>query len=88
MKYTGIIRSIDHLGRITLPMELRKVRDIKEGDPIEIYVEGDMICLRKMPEKSCGICGGTENLVEVDGIYICLEHAYKLLKRVEEVKRC
>lgn len=88
MKNTGMVRRLDDLGRVVIPKELRNIRGIKEGDPIEIYVEGDMICLRKMPEKSCGICGGTDNLVEVDGTYICLEHAYKLLKRVEEVKRC
>ena len=51
MKYTGIVRPIDNLGRITLPMEIRKVRNIKEGDPLEIYVDGDVICLKPVLKK-------------------------------------
>lgn len=47
MKATGIIRKIDELGRITLPKEMRRVYDIKEGDPMEIFVDGDAICLKK-----------------------------------------
>lgn len=47
MKATGIIRKIDELGRITLPKEMRRVYDMKEGDPLEIFVDGDVICLKK-----------------------------------------
>ncbi len=47
MKDTGMVRCLDNLGRICLPKELRNSRDIKEGDPVEIYVDGDVICLRK-----------------------------------------
>ncbi|NCB29527.1 MAG: AbrB/MazE/SpoVT family DNA-binding domain-containing protein, partial [Clostridia bacterium] len=44
---TGIVRKMDTLGRVVLPMELRKTMDINEGTPLEIYVEGDAIVLRK-----------------------------------------
>lgn len=47
MKTTGIIRKIDELGRIVIPKEMRSVYDIKEGDPMEIFVDGDAIALKK-----------------------------------------
>ena len=56
MKSTGIVRHIDNLGRITLPIELRKTLDMACGDPLEIYTEGNSIILRKH-ESSCVFCG-------------------------------
>jgi len=47
MKSTGIVRRIDDLGRIVIPKEVRRTLDIAVGDPIEIYLEGDRIILRK-----------------------------------------
>ena len=47
MKNTGVVRRLDELGRITLPMELRKVFGIEERDSLEIYVEDDKIILKK-----------------------------------------
>ena len=47
MKSTGIVRKVDELGRIVLPIELRRTLDISEKDALEIYVEGDSIILRK-----------------------------------------
>jgi transcriptional pleiotropic regulator of transition state genes len=47
MKATGVVRHIDNLGRIVIPKELRNTRSIKNGDPIEIFVDGDCIVLRK-----------------------------------------
>lgn len=47
VKATGIVRKMDQLGRVVLPMELRKTMDINEGTPLEIYVDGGMILLRK-----------------------------------------
>ena len=55
MKNTGVVRRLDELGRITLPMELRKVFGIEERDSLEIYVEDDKIILKKplkLPFKS------------------------------------
>jgi transcriptional pleiotropic regulator of transition state genes len=45
MKSTGIVRKIDPLGRIVLPMELRKTLNIKEKDSLEIFVDGESIIL-------------------------------------------
>jgi AbrB family looped-hinge helix DNA binding protein len=47
MKATGVVRHIDNLGRIVIPKELRNTRGIKDGDAIEIFVDGDCIVLRK-----------------------------------------
>ncbi len=63
MKSTGIVRKVDELGRVVIPIELRNKFDIKEKDPIEIYVEGSSIILKKF-EPNCIFCGSSKNLVE------------------------
>ena len=70
MKSTGIIRKMDELGRIVLPMELRKKLGINRQDPIEIYVDGDSIILRKAGD-TCIFCGEEEGLSEYLGKSIC-----------------
>jgi len=58
MKSTGIVRKVDELGRVVIPVELRKVLAIKEKDPIEIFVEEDQIILKKYtPYNECIITG-------------------------------
>ena len=47
MKSTGMVRKVDELGRVVLPIEIRRTMDIQEKDPLEIYVEGENIILRK-----------------------------------------
>ena len=47
MKATGIVRRIDDLGRVVIPKEIRHTLGIKEGDPLELYTEGDVICFRR-----------------------------------------
>ena len=58
MKSTGIVRKVDELGRIVLPIELRRTLDIAEKDSIEIYVDGSSIILKKY-EPTCVFCGIT-----------------------------
>lgn len=77
MKSTGIVRKVDELGRIVVPMELRKTLDIKEKDPIEIFSEGDLIILRKFAE-TCVFCGENENNVKFEGKSICKKCCEKL----------
>ena len=62
MKSTGIIRKVDELGRVVIPIEIRNQFNIAEKDPIEIYVDGSTIILKKY-EPNCIFCGNTENLV-------------------------
>lgn len=70
MKSTGITRKVDDLGRIVLPIELRRTFDIAEKDVLEIYVEGDTIILKKF-EPTCIFCGNARSLVHYKGKNIC-----------------
>ena len=54
MKSTGIVRKIDELGRVVLPMELRNKLKIKEKDPMEIYVEGSLAVQTKVIQIKIG----------------------------------
>lgn len=70
MKSTGIVRKVDELGRVVLPKELRTILDIEQRDPLEIYVEGDNIILRKY-EPSCIFCGDATEVVTFMDKKIC-----------------
>lgn len=70
MKSTGIVRKVDELGRIVIPMELRRTLDIAEKDPLEIYVQGDQIILRKY-STSCIFCGSDEDIFHFKGKVMC-----------------
>ena len=61
LKSTGIVRRVDDLGRIVLPMELRKTLDIETRDSLEIFTEGNTIVLRKY-EPQCVFCGQAGNI--------------------------
>nr|WP_092074985.1 AbrB/MazE/SpoVT family DNA-binding domain-containing protein [Dendrosporobacter quercicolus]NSL49616.1 AbrB/MazE/SpoVT family DNA-binding domain-containing protein [Dendrosporobacter quercicolus DSM 1736]SDN25118.1 transcriptional pleiotropic regulator of transition state genes [Dendrosporobacter quercicolus] len=72
MKSTGIVRRVDDLGRVVIPKELRRNLDIKEGDPMEIYVENDRIILRKYePACECIFCGNDYNVLSFKGKVVC-----------------
>lgn len=79
MKSTGIVRKVDGLGRIVLPIELRRVLDIPVQSDLEIYVNGDEIILKKYAP-NCIFCGGTEGLTEYEGKNICALCAEKVSK--------
>ena len=70
MKSTGIVRELDGLGRVVLPMELRNTMMIEKGTPLEIYVEGDNIILHKY-EPSCLFCGSSDELVSYQERKVC-----------------
>ncbi|MBR5235972.1 MAG: AbrB/MazE/SpoVT family DNA-binding domain-containing protein [Clostridia bacterium] len=70
MKSTGIVRKVDELGRIVLPIELRRTLDIAEKDALEIYVDGDTIVLRKY-EPACIFCGNSNDVFLFKGRNIC-----------------
>ena len=77
MKSTGIIRKVDDLGRIVLPIELRRTLDISERDELEIYMENDQIILKKY-EPSCIFCGCDKRLVSYSGKNICRDCVRKM----------
>lgn len=70
MKSTGIVRKVDELGRIVLPIEMRRTLDIAEKDALEIYVEGDSIILRKY-QPACIFCDNMKNVISFQGKNIC-----------------
>ena len=77
MKSTGIIRKVDDLGRIVLPIELRRTLDIAERDELEIFMEDDRIVLKKY-EPACVFCSSERGLVSYRGKNICQECARKI----------
>ncbi len=79
MKSTGIVRKVDELGRIVLPIELRRTLEIAERDSLEIYVEGSTIILKKY-EPACIFCGDAKDVINYRGRNICR-------KCLEEMKK-
>lgn len=78
MKSTGIVRRIDDLGRCVIPKEIRRNLNIDEGDPMEIFVDGDKIILRKY-QPGCVFCGSLE-IIEptLFGKHICSKCANQI----------
>jgi len=72
MKALGIVRKVDILGRIVIPKELRDSLDIEDKDPLEIFVEGDRIILKKY-NPSCIFCGSSTDVVLYKEKLICEE---------------
>ena len=70
MKSTGIIRKVDELGRVVIPKETRKKLDINERDPMEIYIDGRSIILKKL-ETNCIFCKSNKNLIKFKDKLIC-----------------
>lgn len=70
MKSTGMVRRVDELGRIVLPIELRRTMDIAEKDTLEIFVEGSSIVLKKY-RTTCIFCDGVKDVTEFRGKRIC-----------------
>ena len=70
MKSTGIVRKVDELGRIVLPIELRRTLGIEEKDRIEIFVEGESVILRKY-HPACIFCDNAKDLILYKGKNIC-----------------
>lgn len=70
MKSTGIVRRVDELGRVVIPIELRRTLDIAEKDALEIYVDGEQIILKKY-EPACIFCGQAKDVVSYKGKNIC-----------------
>ncbi len=70
MKTTGITRPVDALGRVVIPVELRRVLNINTDDYLEIFVDGEYIMLKKY-EASCIFCGSKDKVKEVRGKNIC-----------------
>ncbi len=80
MKATGIVRKVDELGRVVLPIELRRNLNIDIKDPLEIFVDGDSIVLK--PYRPCCIfCGEGDDTVTHMGKIVCKKCIEQLKER-------
>ena len=80
MKATGMVRKVDELGRVVIPIEIRNKFNISEKDELEIYVDSSSIILKKY-EPNCTFCGNTKNLTKYKDKLIC----NKCLKNITEL---
>ncbi|ARF14249.1 MULTISPECIES: AbrB/MazE/SpoVT family DNA-binding domain-containing protein [Sporosarcina] len=87
MKSTGIVRKVDELGRVVIPIELRRTLGIEQKDALEIYVDDDKIILKKyMPNMTCSITGevSDDNLRLIDGkLILSPEGAKQLMDEIQ-----
>lgn len=70
MKSTGIVRKLDELGRVVIPMELRRTMELGDKDGLEIFVDGNAIVLKKY-ERACIFCGNAKDITKYKGRNIC-----------------
>ena len=70
MKRTGIIRKVDELGRIVIPIEMRRTLGVDNRDPIELFIEAGAIILRKYAP-GCVFCGNPKGIIEYAGKRVC-----------------
>lgn len=77
IKTTGIVRKVDELGRIVLPIELRRTLDIAERDELEIYLEDDKVIMRKF-QPTCLFCGKARGLITYLERAVCKECARRI----------
>lgn len=78
MKSTGIVRGLDKMGRIVLPMEIRKMLHLIDNkSSVEFYTEEDAVILKKYVP-ACVFCGGADDMIEYNGMKICRECLEKM----------
>ncbi len=82
MKSTGIVRQMDSLGRIVLPIELRRTLDIAQKDSLEIYVDESSIVLKKY-QPSCIFCDNAKDVINYKGKNICQSCLKELKESVD-----
>jgi len=80
MKSTGIVRKVDELGRVVIPIELRRTLDIEVKDALEIYVDGEHIILKKY-QPACIFCEDAKDVEVYKGKNVCKNCLAELAKR-------
>lgn len=81
IKSTGIVRKVDELGRVVIPIELRRTLGIDEKDALEIYVDHEKIILKKY-EPACVFCGNAEDVTVFKGKNVCIRCAKSMYEAV------
>lgn len=89
MKSTGIVRKVDELGRVVIPIELRRTLGIAEKDALEIYVDNEQIVLKKYkPNMTCQVTGevSDDNFKLADGkLILSPEGAQRVLVELKNM---
>jgi transcriptional pleiotropic regulator of transition state genes len=81
LKSTGVVRKVDELGRIVIPIELRRTMGIEEKDALEIYVDNEKIILKKY-EPACIFCGNAEGVQNYKGKNLCRQCMIDLSQQI------
>lgn len=84
MKSTGIVRKVDELGRVVIPIELRRTLGIEEKDALEIYVDDEKIILKKY-EPACVFCGNAADVRVFKGKQVCQECARDMFESTKAI---
>jgi transcriptional pleiotropic regulator of transition state genes len=84
VKSTGIVRKVDELGRVVIPIELRRTLGIEEKDALEIYVDSEKIILKKY-EPACVFCGNASEVQHYRGKLVCRECAVAMFDRAKAI---
>ena len=79
MKATGIVRGLDQLGRLVIPMELRRNLRFEDNQRVDIHVDGERIVLIKYND-NCFVCGGVEGIISYGHRFVCTECVEQLVK--------
>lgn len=82
LKSTGIVRKVDELGRVVIPIELRRTLGIDEKDALEIYVDNEKIILKKY-EPACVFCGDAADVQHYRGKLVCRNCAVAMFENVK-----
>ncbi|GMA49350.1 AbrB family transcriptional regulator [Alicyclobacillus contaminans] len=78
MKATGVVRHIDDLGRVVIPKELRRTMGLKEGDPMEFFVDDNGRIVMQKYQPGCVFCDSMEDLIFFNGRNVCKACIYAL----------
>jgi len=82
LKATGIVRKVDELGRVVIPIELRRTMGIDEKDPLEIYIDNEKIILKKY-EPACVFCGIAADARHYRGKLVCRNCAVAMFENIK-----
>ncbi|MEG6617137.1 AbrB/MazE/SpoVT family DNA-binding domain-containing protein [Peptococcaceae bacterium 1198_IL3148] len=84
LKSTGIVRKVDELGRVVIPIELRRTLGIEEKDALEIYVDSEKIILKKY-EPACVFCGNAADVQLFKGKQVCKDCARDMFETTKAI---
>lgn len=86
MKKVGTVRKLDDLGRIVLPVEMRRQLRITERTPLEMFVDDNCVMLKKYDANRCMVCNGNEDIVPVGNQRVCRNCLEKALEKTREAE--